>query len=394
MKAIGRWLSAVALLIVALALWLELGPVPTGSSVSSAQGTVATAPPVATPAPLPQSEAANALEAQVIAVYEEAAPAVVNITSRRIVTDFFLRAIPQEGSGSGFLWDNAGHVVTNYHVVGNAQDILVTFADGRTYEAEVAGVDATNDLAVLKVEAGADLPQPLTLADASQLRVGQFVLAIGNPYGLDHTLTVGVISALERVIQSPEEAGFIGEAIQTDAAVNPGNSGGPLLDLHGRVVGVNSQIISPSGASAGIGFAVSSSTVARVVPALIEQGYYDHPWLGLETVDLTSSAIRILREAGMDVPVDAGLMVVSVVRGSPAERAGIRGAQRQVTLGRYRIPVDGDIITAVNGVPVRNLEELTVYLETKTVVGDIVELTVIRNGMERQIAVSVAASPQ
>ncbi|MGI6206663.1 MAG: S1C family serine protease [Anaerolineae bacterium] len=362
--------------------------------MSSAQGAVATATPVQTADPVPESEAANALEAQITAVYEQAAPAVVNITSRRIVTDFFLRAIPQEGSGSGFLWDDEGHVVTNYHVVGNAQDILVTFADGRTYEAEVVGVDATNDLAVLRVAADADLPQPLTLADASQLRVGQFVLAIGNPYGLDHTLTVGVISALERVIESPEESGFIGEAIQTDAAVNPGNSGGPLLDLRGRVVGVNSQIISPSGASAGIGFAVSANTVARVVPALIEQGYYDHPWLGIETVDLTPSVIRILREAGMDVPVDAGLMVLGVYRGSPAGQAGIQGAQRQVLVGRYRVPVDGDIITAVNGVPVKNEEELTVYLETKTVVGDTVELTVIRNGAEQQIAVTVAASPQ
>lgn len=343
---------------------------------------------------LDEAVAANELEGQVTSVYAEAAPSVVNITSRRTVTDFFMRSSSQEGTGSGFVWDNLGHIVTNYHVIEDADEVLVTFANGTTYDAEVIGADAANDLAVIKVDAGEDLPQPLTLADYDQLRVGQFVIAIGNPYGLDNTMTLGVISALGRVIESPEENGFIGEAIQTDAAINPGNSGGPLLNLQGQVVGVNSQIISPSGASAGIGFAISARTVERVVPALIEQGYYDHPWLGIESVDLTASSIRILSEAGMDVSVNSGVLVVSVTRDGPAEKAGVQGAQRQVNLGRYRIPVDGDIITAVDGQPVTALEDLTVYLETQTKIGDSVELTVVRNGAEMQIAVQVAATPQ
>lgn len=370
-----------------------------GQSVSMATAAATPAPAIAPPVtpvalPLDEVSVANELEAQVTGVYDEAAPSVVNITSRRVVTDFFMRSSAQEGTGSGFVWDDQGHIVTNYHVIQNADQVLVTFASGNTYEAQFIGADATNDLAVIQVDAGDDLPLPLGLADSTQLRVGQFVIAIGNPFGLDSTLTLGVISALGRVIESPEESGFIGEAIQTDAAINPGNSGGPLLDLRGRVVGVNSQIISPSGASAGIGFAVSARTVGRVVPALIEQGYYAHPTLGIETVDLTPSAIRILREAGMDVQVESGVLVISVTRGGPAEEAGVQGAQRQVNLGRYRIPVDGDIIVAVDGLPVTAMEDLTVYLETQTEVGDTVELTVVRADAQMQISVRVAATPQ
>ncbi len=387
-----------------LAVVLALGVVTVGACAALNQtadaGAVAatllpTVAPVATPAPvLDEVAAANELEAQVTTVYDNTAPAVVNITSRRTVTDFFMRSSAQEGTGSGFVWDDRGHIVTNYHVIQNADQVLVTFASGATYEALVVGSDAANDLAVIQVDAGDDLPQALELADSTQLRVGQFVIAIGNPFGLDNTLTLGVISALGRVIESPEQNGFIGEAIQTDAAINPGNSGGPLLDLRGRVVGVNSQIISPSGGSAGIGFAVSARTVERVVPALVEQGYYAHPILGVETVDLTPSTIRILREAGMNVRVESGVLVISVTRGGPAEKAGVQGAQRQVSLGRYRIPVDGDIIVAVDGLPVSAMEDLTVYLETQTEVGDTVQLTIVRNGSEQQIEVGVAATPQ
>ena len=209
-------------------------------------------------APLPDpGAAANALEAQVIAVYETVGPAVVNITSRRVAYDMFMQAVPQEGSGSGFVVDRQGHIVTNYHVVEGADELLVNLATGQDYEADLVGSDPANDLAVIRIRAGNDLPEPMVFGDSGDLRVGQFVVAIGNPFGLEQTLTTGVISALGRIIQSPEDNRFIGEAIQTDAAINPGNSGGPLLDLSGRVIGVNSQIISPSRASAGIGFAVS-----------------------------------------------------------------------------------------------------------------------------------------
>jgi S1-C subfamily serine protease len=341
-----------------------------------------------------EAEALNLLEAQVIAVYESVGPAVVNVTNRGYAYDMFMRPVPQEGGGSGFLIDEEGHIVTNYHVIEDAEELLVTLADGQVYEARAVGADPANDLAVINiVDAQEDLPEPVVLGDSDELRVGQFVLAIGNPFGLEQTLTIGVISALGRVIQSPEDNRFIGEAIQTDAAINPGNSGGPLLDLKGHVIGVNSQIISPSRASAGVGFAVSANTVRRVVPELISRGYYPHPWLGAQMLPLTPALAKVFREAEMKVPVDAGLLVLDAVRGASAERAGIRGGRRLVQIERFQVPLDGDIIIAINGEPVNDFEGLTVYLETRTRVGDTVEVTIIRDGQEQIIPVILDERP-
>ena len=353
-------------------------------------------PATSTPAP-PQivvrsPEPSNALEAQIEAVYDLGAPAVVNITSRAYTYDLFSQAIPQEGTGSGFLYDAQGHVVTNYHVVANADSVSVALASGQVYAATVVGSDPSTDLAVLKIEAET-LPGPLALGDSEELRVGQFVVAIGNPFGLEQTLTVGVISSLGRVIQSPDGR-FIGEAIQTDAAINPGNSGGPLLDLMGRVIGVNSQIISSSGASAGIGFAVSANTVRRVVPQLISQGRYPHPWLGVRLFDLTPERTEVLRNAGATIAVDTGVMIVEVVPDSPAARAGLRSGDRFVTIGNARIPVGGDIITAINGEPLESLRELTIYLDANTQVGQVAEVTVVRDGREEIVPVTLEERPQ
>jgi S1-C subfamily serine protease len=379
-----------------------LPPPPTSTRVEpptqpSTGQTPAQTPPVAPlpVAPLPdEGAAANALEAQVIAVYEAVGPAVVNITNRGIAYDMFMQPVPQEGSGSGFIVDRQGHIVTNYHVIEGADQILVNMADGQEYEAEMAGSDPANDLAVIRIDAAGALPEPLVLADSDALRVGQFVVAIGNPFGLEQTLTTGVISALGRIIQSPEDNRFIGEAIQTDAAINPGNSGGPLLDLTGRVIGVNSQIISPSRASAGIGFAVSANTVRRVVPELIARGYYPHPWLGTYMLPLTTTAADAFREAGMDLPVDEGLYVIEVVAGGPAERAGMRGGSRLVRFGQIQIPLDGDVIVSIDGEPVANFQDLTVYLEGQTVVGQTVSVTVFRDGQERTLQVILEERPQ
>ena len=216
------------------------------------------------------------------------------------------------------------------------------------------------------------------------------MLAIGNPFGLQQTLTTGVVSALGRVIESPEDDRFIGEAIQTDAAINPGNSGGPLLDLDGRVIGVNSQIISPSGASSGIGFAVSDETVRRVVPQLIAQGYYAHPTLGVELLPLTPSVAAVLRDAGVDVAADSGLLVLEASAGGPADQAGIQGASHWLRSRHYQIPVGGDIITAIDGQATPDLQALTVYLETERVVGDEVSATILRG--EQELTVDVAVS--
>jgi S1-C subfamily serine protease len=261
------------------------------------------------------------------------------------------------------------------------------------YEANIVGADPTNDLAVLSIDAGENLPEPIGLGDSKQLRVGQFVVAIGNPFGLEQTLTTGVISALGRVIQSPEDDRFIGEAIQTDAAINPGNSGGPLLDLQGRVIGVNSQIVSPSQASAGIGFAVSSHTVQRVVPELIARGYYPHPWLGTQMLPLTPTLAKVFRELGLDIPVESGLLIMEAVPGGPADRAGVRGGDRLARVGRYQVPVGGDIVIAVDGQPTPNYQEFIVYLETQTAVGDTVELTLIRDGEQQTVTATLDESP-
>ncbi|HEY74891.1 MAG TPA: PDZ domain-containing protein [Thermoflexia bacterium] len=384
-----KWVVLALLVSTTVACGLPAAVLPTPTPVPTVPPTPTAAPPQVSP--VPTTEPANALEAQVEAVYERAAPAVVNITVRSIAYDFFMRPVPQEGTGSGFLYDDQGHIVTNYHVVENAEEVMVTLADGRTFPAEVVGTDPSTDLAVIHIEAE-DLPEPIPLADSDQLKVGQFVVAIGNPFGQEGTLTVGVISALGRVIQSPDGR-FIGEAIQTDAAINPGNSGGPLLDLHGRVIGVNSQIISPSRASAGIGFAVSSNTVRRVVPHLIAEGRYPHPWLGVQLLDLTPERARIFREAGMEIPVDEGVLVIEVVPDSPADRAGIRGGDRMVRIGRYTIPLGGDIITSINGQPIANLKDLTVYLETETQVGQTIEVGLIRDGREMTVQVTLAERP-
>ncbi len=390
------------LILIAVVLALMLAATGCGylgamtlTPASAASDVVQTATEVRTEttATVAVDDAVNALQSQIIEVYQTTSPAVVNITNRGYFYDRFMGAIPQEGTGSGFVYDKEGHIVTNYHVVENAEELTVTFADGQTYDAQIVGSDATNDLAVISIDGNADLPEPLVLGDSDSLQVGEFVLAIGNPFGLEQTLTTGVVSALGRVIQSPEDNRFIGEAIQTDAAINPGNSGGPLLDLSGDVIGVNSQIISPSGASSGVGFAVSASTVARVVPQLISNGEYAHPWLGVQLLSLTSGNVSALEGAGVKIPVDAGVLVLETIAGGPADKAGIQGGSRVVRVGNYQVPVEGDIITAINGQALASTQDLTVYLETETTVGDSVELTIVRNGDQQVVQVVLAEQP-
>ena len=386
----------IFLVVILALLGATLGCRLSALSPLSAPTPTPTLQPTPTPAlplvaPMPE-EPANALEAQVEAVYESANPAVVNISSISYAYDFFSRAIPQEGTGSGFLYDTEGHIVTNYHVVENAEELSVTLADGRVYMATIVGQDPTNDLAVIRIEAD-NLPRPIALADSDALRVGQFVVAIGNPFGQLGTLTVGVISALGRIIESPDGR-FIGEAIQTDAAINPGNSGGPLLDLRGRLIGVNSQIVSPSRASAGIGFAVPANTVRRVIPQLIAHGRYPHPWLGVEYLPLTPERAGALRQTGVDVPADEGLLVIRVASGGAADVAGIRGGDQIVRIGNLRIPLGGDIITAINGEPMTGSEQFTTYLETETRVGDVVEVTIVRDEEELSVQATLTERPR
>ena len=397
------WAPAIlALLIVGLLPSLAGGIGWDGDATIDTAVTVTPTPAVTGPrttasnaSAFDEQQAAYALQARIIEIYDHAGPSVVNITSRTYINYGFMGSVPEEGTGSGFIYDVEGHIVTNYHVIEAAEELLVTLAGGQVYQAQVVGADPTNDLAVLSIDASADLPAPFPMGDSTDLRVGQFVVAIGNPFGLDQTLTTGVVSALGRVIESPEDNRFIGEAIQTDAAINPGNSGGPLLDLQGRVIGVNSQIISPSGASSGIGFAVSSATVQRVVPQLISSGYYAHPWLGAHMIALTPTIVEMLRQADVNPPIDQGLQVYETEAGSPAAEAGIRGASGWVRLGRRsQLPVGGDIVTAIDGWPTNDMQALTIYLEMETTIGDTVELTILRDGKELRVPVKLTERPR
>lgn len=326
-------------------------------------------------------------EELVTAVYERVSPSVVHITTQVLYTDFFFGVYPEEGAGSGFVYDKEGHIVTNYHVIENARMIEVSFGEEQAVPAEVVGTDPSNDLAVIKVDVPAEQLHPVELGTSQDLRVGQRALAIGNPFGeFDRTLTVGVVSALGRTLR--EDSGVIRQVIQTDAAINPGNSGGPLLDSYGRVIGVNTAIVSPSGASAGIGFAIPVDTVRRVVPILIDKGYYPHPWIGIAGYTITPAVAREL-----DLPVEQGLLIARVYRGSPAERAGLRGGTRQVIIGNQSVFLGGDIITAINGQPIQDWDALDEYLEENTQVGDTVELTVVRDGRTLTVSLQLAEEP-
>lgn len=381
---------AAALLACALPGTLSELIEPTPSPTPLPRPTAAPAP-TATTSPL--TAAILSLEDQIIQLYESVGEGVVNITNRSYGYDFFFRPVPQEGTGSGFVYDAEGHIVTNYHVIEGADELNVTLADETTVPASIVGVDPSNDLAVLKIDAPPEALAVVPLRESGSLRVGQFVVAIGNPFGLERTLTVGVVSALGRVIESPDER-FIGEIIQTDAAINPGNSGGPLLDLSGQVVGVNTAIFSPSRASAGIGFAVPVSTVRRVVPELIDRGYFPHPWLGARLWSLTPERADLLREAGMEVPVDTGVLVVEATRGSPARRAGLRGGGQQVRVGRFVVLVGGDILTAIDGEPIATDRDLILFLDANTQVNQTVQVTIWREGEELTVPVTLTERPR
>lgn len=326
-----------------------------------------------------RGEAQIELERRVSEVYRTASPAVVNITTQVRSFDWLRGRTMEEGSGSGFLYDDRGHIVTNFHVIESAAELQVTFADGEVRGARPVGSDPTNDLAVIRVEPRPEGRRALALGDSESLEVGRFVIAIGHPFGLDQTLTTGVVSGLGRVIESPDRT-FIGEIIQTDAAINQGNSGGPLLDLEGRVVGVNSAIVSPTGASAGIGYAIPAATLARVVPELIRNGRYPHPHLAVSVQEIPPRLAGAFRRAGVAAPEDGGLMVRAVAAGGPAARAGIRGASRVGRLGNLRIRYGGDYLLAVGGEPVASRRDLMLLLETNYRVGDEVELAIWRDG--------------
>ena len=341
---------------------------------------------VATPTPLSDADMAPIdIEEQLITnLYERVSPAVVHITAQIVSMDFFFGPTPREGTGSGFVVDGAGHIVTNNHVIEGASSIEVTFSDETTVPAQVVGTDPFNDLALLLPELVPASVIPVELSSSAALRVGQRAIAIGNPFGLEQTLTTGVISALGRPLQV-DEGEFIFNVIQTDAAINPGNSGGPLLDSRGRVIGVNTAIRREA---EGIGFAVPVDTLKRVMTALIEKGTYPHPWLGLMGYSVTPNLAQAL-----DLPVEEGVLIAQLYRDGPAVDAGVRGASRQALIGNQRILIGGDIIVAVNGEPIDDWLNYLEFIELETKVGDKVSLTLLRDGQQLTIEVPAGTQP-
>ncbi len=341
---------------------------------------------VATPTPLPETVLAPLdIEEQLVTnLYERVGPSVVHITAQVVTMNFFFGPMPSEGTGSGFVYDKQGHIITNYHVIEGASSLEVKFSDEVSVPAQVVGVDPPNDLAVIKVDLPPEQLNPLELNEAADLRVGMRAVAIGNPFGLDRTLTTGVISALGRPLET-ENNTTIFNVIQTDAAINPGNSGGPLLDSQGKVIGVNTAI--REGAQ-GIGFAVPVSTVQRVIPVLIERGAYPHPWLGFLGYDISPELANALQ-----LPVERGILIAQLYRNSPAVAAGIRGAQQEVIVGNRRFLVGGDVLTAVNDTPISGWMQLYEFLELNTTAGQTITLTLVRQTEEIRVEVTLGVQP-
>jgi len=324
----------------------------------------------------PRGDLASA-EKAVIALFRQASPSVLHITAISVQRDLFtlnLYQIP-EGTGSGFVWDHSGNIITNFHVIQNADVAQVTLGDQTTWKARRVGVAPDKDIAVLRIDAPTNRLQPIPIGTSKDLQVGQSVFAIGNPFGLDQSLTTGVISALAREIESVTRRPIQG-VIQTDAAINPGNSGGPLLDSAGRLIGVNTAIYSPSGVSAGIGFAIPVDTVNRIVSELIRYGKVTRPGIG----------VQIAEEQIADRLGVKGILIVEVVPGSAAAKAGIRPTRREDS-GRVRL---GDVITAVDGKKVESANELFILLENYKV-GDVVNISLLRDGKVMQIKVALEA---
>jgi putative serine protease PepD len=324
----------------------------------------------------------------VIGVHRAASPGVVFITSTVLNQDFFFRVMPERGTGSGFIIDDRGYILTNNHVVENADTLEVTLADRTKVSAKLIGRDANSDIAVIKIAVPKEKLNPLKLGDSSQLQVGQLAIAIGNPFGLERTVTRGVVSAVGRTLKS-ETGRQIRNVIQTDAAINPGNSGGPLLNSRGEVIGINTAMFTPSGGSVGIGFAVPINTAKTLLPQLLARGRASHPWLGISGLDITPTVARTL-----SLPASEGVMIAQVTPNGPAAKAGLRGSQRRIRVGNAMIGVGGDIITSLDGEKIASVDDLTAFLDDRKKAGDDVRAEVLRDGKSMSFTIRLGELPE
>lgn len=317
-----------------------------------------------------------------IEIFEKAEPGVVRVNTIRNQT-----ANETGGVGSGFVFDKKGHIITNAHVIEGSTKTVVTFLDGRSYNAEIIGMDEYTDIGVIKVNADLKLLNPLSLGDSSNLNVGEPIAAIGNPFGLSGSMTSGIVSQMGRLL--PSGSGYsIPDVIQTDAAINPGNSGGPLLNMRGNIVGINTAIQSTTGEFTGVGFAIPSQTVAKIVPTLISEGEYKHPWIGISGRDIDPDTANVL---GLKDAI--GFQIITVVENSPAANAGLIGSDKMIVVEGREYPTGGDIIVGVDGMDVRKIDDILVHLQRVKTVGDEMNLEILRDGRTTNVTIILQERP-
>ena len=317
-----------------------------------------------------------------IEIFEKSEPGVVRVNIQRNQTEN-----ETGGVGSGFVFDKQGHIITNAHVVKDATKTIVTFLDGRSYNAEIVGVDEYTDIGVIKVNADLKLLNPLSLGDSSNLQVGEPITAIGNPFGLSGSMTSGIISQMGRLL--PSDSGYsIPDVIQTDAAINPGNSGGPLLNMRGEIVGINTAIQSTTGEFTGVGFAIPSQTVAKIVPTLISDGKYKHPWIGISGTDIDLEMAEI-----MELENTLGFLIITVIEDSPASDAGLIGSNKMIEVEGREYSIGGDIIISVDGIDVRKIDDILIHLQRGKAVGDEMVLEVLRDGRTTNFTIVLQERP-
>ena len=318
-----------------------------------------------------------------IDIFEQSEASVVQITVQKAVQIDGFSSV-----GSGFVFDINGHIITNAHVIDNAKKIIVTFLDGRSFNAQLIGIDKFTDIAVLKVDVTDGFLHSLSIGDSSQLRVGEQIAAIGNPFGLSGSMTAGIVSQLGRLLPALDSGFSIPDVIQTDAAINPGNSGGPLLNMKGEVVGINTAIQSATGEFTGVGFAIPSRTISKIVPVLIQNGEYMHPWLGISGQDITPDLAKIL-----NLSETIGFLVVDVLEDSPASRAGIHGSTETKEIDGINYPIGGDVILSVDEIEVRKIDDILIHLQREKSVGDIIILEILRDGRTSNFVLTLEKRP-
>ena len=325
-------------------------------------------------------------------LYDSSLSSIVHIKVIQTVPSmgFFSQNQSRRSNGSGFVWDKLGHIVTNYHVVANVDNVEVQFSDGSEFLAKVVGLDPNSDLAVIKLETNDLSFTPLNLGNSNEVNVGNYTFAIGSPFGQEFSMTSGIVSAIKRTVPSQNSTFTIPNVIQTDAAINPGNSGGPLLDMNGKVIGINSQIITQNGGNAGIGFAVPVNTAKAIVPTLIKGEKFLYPWIGISGMNLSKNHKKALQiEENMD-----GVMIVDVMIGGPAEKSDLKGYQETISDNYNSYPSGGDIILSINEIPISSMNELSSVLFENHSSGDTISLSILRDLEKIKVDLELEPRPQ